>query len=176
MLLQSYMQLLMTNSSACCYISPSPSSSLHLPPFAATKPSPSLPASSPIIHHSTSPSHGAQLLLAEEQQEASSPAAASLPAVPAARAPPRAPDASKRLPSFVERRLAAVQRPAAGEGRGAQQLPRVPAKGGGAAVGSLAAAQLRRPREPAGEEQEAVKMQQPQAGRPAGQASRREGR
>uniref|UniRef100_K3YC54 Uncharacterized protein n=1 Tax=Setaria italica TaxID=4555 RepID=K3YC54_SETIT len=85
----------------------------------------------------------------------------SLPVL--ARASPRA-LAAKLLPGFE--RLAAVQGPAAG-GRGTQQLPRVPAEGTRAAVRPLAAAQLRRPREPAGEE-EAVKVKQLQAGQPTG--------
>jgi len=63
-------------------------------------------------------------------------------------APPhRAP--AKLLPGFARR--AAVRGTPAG-GRGAQQLlPRVPAEAARAAVRSLAAAQLRRPREPAAE-------------------------
>ena len=77
------------------------------------------------------------------------PAAAASPLVLAPAAPPRRAPA-KLLPGFARPR-AAVRGPAAG-GRGAQQLlPRVPAEAARAAVRSLAAAQLRRPREPAAE-------------------------
>lgn len=59
-----------------------------------------------------------------------------------------------KLPGFeLERRAgAAVEGPAAAAGRRIlQQLPRVPAEAGGAAVRPVPAARLRRPREPAAE-------------------------
>ncbi|CAN6241804.1 unnamed protein product, partial [Urochloa humidicola] len=84
-------------------------------------------------------------LLAEKQQEQAASAAASLLVL--ASASPHA--LAKLLSSF--QRLAAVQGPATG-GQGAQQLPGVPSEGSRAAVRPVAAAQLRRPREPAAEE------------------------
>jgi|UniRef100_A0A804RI20 hypothetical protein len=69
-----------------------------------------------------------------------------------ARPCPRA--VAAKLPGFeLERRAgAAVEGPAAAAGRRIlQQLPRVPAEAGGAAVRPVPAARLRRPREPAAE-------------------------